>query len=46
MIVVGDNAHFGGITWNPAEEDAIGIQTVLETARKLCDVLGLFQKNR
>ena len=44
MIVVGDNAHFGGITWNPAEEDAIGMQTVSETAIKLCDVLELIKK--
>lgn len=46
MIVVGDNAHFGGITWNPAEEDAVGMQTVIETAKKLCDVLELIKKNR
>ncbi|AKB75585.1 iron-sulfur flavoprotein [Methanosarcina lacustris Z-7289] len=46
MIVVGDNAHFGGITWNPAEEDTVGMQTVSETAKKLCDVLELIQKNR
>ncbi|MDI9395642.1 MAG: flavodoxin family protein [Euryarchaeota archaeon] len=46
MIVVGDNSHFGGITWNPAEEDTIGMQTVSETAKKLCDVLELIQKNR
>jgi len=46
MIVVGDNAHFGGITWNPAEEDAVGMQTVSETAKKICDVLELIRKNR
>ena len=45
MIVIGDNAHFGGIAWNPVEEDTVGMQTVLETAKKLCDVLELIQKN-
>ncbi|AKB27790.1 iron-sulfur flavoprotein [Methanosarcina siciliae C2J] len=44
MIVVGDNAHFGGIAWNPAEGDAVGMQTVSETAKKLCDVLELIRK--
>ncbi|HHV25314.1 MAG: flavodoxin family protein [Methanosarcina sp.] len=44
MIVVGDNAHFGGITWNPVEEDTVGMQTVLETAKKLFDVLELLEK--
>ncbi|MCQ1536922.1 flavodoxin family protein [Methanosarcina sp. KYL-1] len=44
MIVVGDDAHFGGIAWNPAEEDAVGMQTVLDTAKKLCEVLELIQK--
>jgi len=44
MIVVGDNAHFGGITWNPTEEDTVGMQTVSETAKKLCDVLELIQR--
>ncbi|MGB3855160.1 MAG: flavodoxin family protein [Methanosarcina flavescens] len=44
MIVIGDNAHFGGVTWNPVEEDNIGMQTVLETAKKLCDVLELIGK--
>lgn len=44
MIVIGDNAHFGGITWNPVEEDTVGMQTVLETAKKVCDVLELIQK--
>ena len=41
MIIVGDNAHFGGITWNPVEEDSIGMETVIETAKKMCDVLEL-----
>ncbi|MFZ2498716.1 MAG: flavodoxin family protein [Methanosarcina sp.] len=44
MIVVGDNAHFGGVAWNPVEEDAVGMQTVIETAKKLCDVLELIEK--
>lgn len=44
MIVVGDNAHFGGIAWNPAEEDTAGMKTVLDTANKLCDVLELIGK--
>ncbi|HEY3362711.1 MAG TPA: flavodoxin family protein [Methanosarcina sp.] len=46
MIVVGDNAHFGGITWNPAEEDTTGMKTVLGTVNKLCDVLELIGKNK
>jgi hypothetical protein len=46
MIVVGDNAHFGGITWNPSEEDSVGMQTVFETAKKLCDVLELVHKKK
>lgn len=44
MIVVGDNAHFGGIAWNPSEEDDVGMKTVLETANKVCDVLELIEK--
>lgn len=44
MIIVGDNAHFGGITWNPIEEDTVGMQTVLDTAAKLCDVLELIKE--
>jgi multimeric flavodoxin WrbA len=44
MIVVGDNAHFGGIAWNPVEGDDVGIKTVLETANKVCDVLKLIEK--
>jgi len=46
MIVIGDNAHFGGITWNPVEEDSIGMQTVSETVKKLCEVLELIQNNK
>jgi len=46
MIVVGDNSHFGGIAWNPVEEDSIGMQTVSETAKKLCEVLELIQNNK
>lgn len=44
MIVIGDNAHFGGIAWNPVEEDSTGMQTVLETAKNLCDVLEFIEK--
>ncbi|RXA20984.1 flavodoxin family protein [Methanosarcina sp. MSH10X1] len=44
MIITGDNAHFGGIACNPVEEDSTGMQTVLETAKKLCDVLELIAK--
>ncbi|AKB55524.1 iron-sulfur protein [Methanosarcina sp. A14] len=46
MIVVGDNSHFGGIAWNPVEEDSIGMQTVSETAKKLYEVLELIQNNK
>jgi len=38
IIIIGGNAHFGGITWNPVEEDAVGMQTDLQIAKKLCDV--------
>lgn len=44
MIIVGDGAHFGGITWNPAEDNNVGMQTVRDTVEKVCDVLELFQK--
>jgi len=39
MIVVGDNAHFGGIAVRPAAEDRIGRKTVVASASKLCDLL-------
>ena len=39
MIVVGDDAHFGGIAVRPAAEDRIGRKTVLASASKLCDLL-------
>ena len=44
MIIVGDDAHFGGIAWNPVEEDAVGMQTVRDTAAKLCDALEIMKK--
>jgi hypothetical protein len=39
MIVVGDDAHFGGIAVRPAAEDRIGRKTVVASAKKLCDLL-------
>jgi multimeric flavodoxin WrbA len=39
MIVVGDNNHFGGIVHAPAESDVVGMQTVVDTANKICDLL-------
>jgi multimeric flavodoxin WrbA len=39
MIIVGDNAHFGGIAVRPADEDRIGRKTVVASANKLCDLL-------
>ena len=39
MIPVGDNSHFGGIVYAPAESDLVGLQTVRDTAKKVCDVL-------
>jgi multimeric flavodoxin WrbA len=39
MIVVGDDAHFGGIAVRPAAEDRIGRKTVVASASKLCDLL-------
>jgi multimeric flavodoxin WrbA len=46
MIIVGDDAHFGGIAVRPAAEDRIGHRTVVASANKLCDLLErLDQKN-
>ncbi len=39
MIVVGDDAHFGGIAVRPAAEDRIGRKTVVASVNKLCDLL-------
>lgn len=39
MIVVGDGAHFGGIVHQPAKDDTVGLETVVATATKMCDVL-------
>jgi multimeric flavodoxin WrbA len=39
MIVVGDDAHFGGIAVRPAAEDRIGRKTVVASANKVCDLL-------
>jgi len=39
MIIVGDDAHFGGIAVRPATEDRIGRKTVVASANKLCDLL-------
>lgn len=39
MIVVGDDAHFGGIAVRPAAEDRIGRKTVVASANKLCNLL-------
>lgn len=39
MIIVGDDAHFGGIAVRPAAEDRIGRKTVVASANKLCDLL-------
>jgi multimeric flavodoxin WrbA len=39
IIVVGDDAHFGGIAVRPAAEDRIGRKTVVASANKLCDLL-------
>jgi multimeric flavodoxin WrbA len=39
IIVVGDDAHFGGIAVRPAAEDRIGRRTVVATANKMCDLL-------
>ncbi|AGB48852.1 multimeric flavodoxin WrbA [Methanomethylovorans hollandica DSM 15978] len=39
MIVVGDGGHFGGILQKPALDDVEGMQTVVDTINKVCDVL-------
>jgi multimeric flavodoxin WrbA len=44
MIVVGDDAHFGGIAVRPAAEDRIGRKTVVASANKLCDLLEKTEK--
>jgi multimeric flavodoxin WrbA len=44
MIVVGDDAHFGGIAVRPAAEDRIGRKTVVASANKLCDLLERLEK--
>jgi hypothetical protein len=46
MIVVGDDAHFGGIAVRPAAEDRIGRKTVVASANKLCDLLDKMEKKK
>ena len=45
MIVVGDNSHFGGIVYAPAESDIMGMQTVAGTINKICDVLEMIRSD-
>ena len=44
MIVVGDNNHFGGIVHAPAESDTVGMQTVVDTINKICDLLEMIRR--
>lgn len=44
MIIVGDNSHFGGIVYAPAESDVMGMQTVSGTINKICDVLEMIRQ--
>ena len=46
MIVVGDDAHFGGIAVRPAAEDRIGRKTVVASANKVCDLLERMDKRK
>lgn len=46
MIIVGDDAHFGGIAVRPATEDRIGRKTVVASANKMCDLLERIEKKR
>ncbi len=46
MVVVGDDAHFGGIAVRPAAEDRIGRKTVVASANKLCDLLERMEKQK
>ncbi|VVB72845.1 Iron-sulfur flavoprotein [uncultured archaeon] len=46
IIVVGDDAHFGGIAVRPAAEDRIGRKTVVSSANKLCDLLERTEKKK
>jgi multimeric flavodoxin WrbA len=46
IIVVGDDAHFGGIAVRPAAEDRIGRKTVVARANKLCDLLERTEKQK
>ncbi len=39
MVVVGDAGHFGGIAQKPVESDDVGLKTVRDTAKMLCDTL-------
>jgi multimeric flavodoxin WrbA len=43
MIVVGDGAHFGGITTKPVESDDVGLKTIRDTVNMLCDTLSRFK---
>ncbi len=39
MLVVGDNAHFGGIVVKPAGSDEVGLKTVKDTVNMICETL-------
>ncbi len=39
MLVVGDNAHFGGTVVKPVESDEFGLKTVKDTVNMICETL-------
>ncbi len=39
MLVAGDNSHFGGTLTVPVMEDKVGLITLEETVRKVCEIL-------
>ncbi|MBU4491890.1 MAG: flavodoxin family protein, partial [Euryarchaeota archaeon] len=43
MLVVGDNAHFGGILVKPVESDDVGLKTVKDTVNMICETLERFK---
>lgn len=43
MIIVGDGSHFGGATMVPIENDEIGLKSIADTAKNVCDVLEMIK---
>ncbi len=43
MIVVGDMSHFGGITFKPVDSDEVGLKTIKDTVKYMCETLERFK---